>query len=373
MAKRSAAAQPGATGDNMGRLGAFGLGILVGLVAVFADRRLGAGRRAEGKAGVALRQPARAPTQISAAGWRAVLRRAWGEFNEDRIPAVAAGGAFYCLLALFPALGVFVSLYGLIADIEQARRQIASLAGVLPAGGVTVLSEQLERLAAAPQASLGFTFLLSLILSVWSSNAGMKALIAGLNVAYEEREKRNFIALNLQSLGFTAAMILFAVLSLAAIGAGPGLLARFGWEAMQWVALLRWPVLLFVVVALLSVLYRYAPSREHARWRWITPGGVVAGLAWMIMSVGFSIYVGNFGHYDRTYGSLGAVVGFMTWIWLSLIVVLAGAELNAELEAQTSVDTTTGPPQPAGLRGAAVTDGARTRRTGPSGGGLRSR
>jgi membrane protein len=258
------------------------------------------------------------------------------EFNQDHIPAVAAGATFYSLLALFPALGVFVSLYGLFADIARARAQVVALRGFLPEGGVTVLTQQIDRLAALPLHNLGLTFAVSLLLSIWSSNAGMKALIAGLNVAYEQEERRTFVALNLQSLAFTAGGIVLAILGTMAIGATPSLLRLLRLSLLAALGWLRWPLLLIGIVASISVLYRYGPSGRRARWRWVTPGGLFAGLGWVAMSFAFSIYVNNFGSYDKTYGSLGAVVGFMTWIWLTLTVVLAGAELNCELERQVS-------------------------------------
>ncbi|HEX4713253.1 YihY/virulence factor BrkB family protein [Phenylobacterium sp.] len=342
----------------MDSLTLFAMGALVGLTVSLLDRRMfGAGAPPTSTRDGG--ESARAPTEISGAGWRKVALRTWREFSEDRIPAVAAGATFYGLLALFPAVGAFVSLYGLFANVEEARRQIASLRGILPEGAIIVLGEQMTRLAAMPHSGLGATFLVSLLLSLWSSNAGVKALIGGLNVAYEERERRDFLQLNLVSLSFTAGAVVFAMLAAAAVGGAPATLARLGWSGFEVASVLRWPALLVVAMGLLSVLYRYAPSRAHARWRWVTPGGVCAAIGWLAMSLGYSDYVANFGHFDRTYGSLGAVVGFMTWIWLSLIVVLFGAELNAELEQQTKVDTTTGAAKPPGARGAAVADGAR--------------
>jgi membrane protein len=271
---------------------------------------------------------------IEGHGWWAIARRTWAEFTDDRIPTVAAGSTFYALLALFPALGLFVSLYGLFGDIGAAQQQIADLQGLLPAGGVKVLSEQITRLAAVPHGSLGLTFALSLVLSVWSSNAGTKALIAGLNIAYEVRERRNFLRLNLVSLGFTAGGIASSVAGLATVVAVPSLLARLGLGDLAGGSAWRWPVMLAVMVAVLSGLYRFAPDHKHPRWRWVTPGGVLAAALWGAMSAAFSFYVGHWGHYDRTYGSLGALAGFMTWIWLSLIVVLLGAELNCELDRE---------------------------------------
>jgi membrane protein len=299
---------------------------------------------------------ASSPLRISRRGWMDVLGHTIREFIDDLIPAVAAGATFYALLALFPALAAFVSLYGLVADVDEARHQISSLSNVLPGGAISILDQQLARLGASSHRSLGLAFAGGLLFSIASANAGMKAFIGGLNIAYEEHEKRNFIKLNLVSLAFTVGAIVFAVIAFAAIVAAPDLLRHLGLGRVAVTSLLKWPLLLVVVTGLFSLLYRFGPSREHARWRWITPGGLVAAVGWLTMSVLFSWYVANFGHYDRTYGSLGAVIGFMTWIWLSLIVILFGAELNSELELQTDVDTTTGPPEPPGRRGAFVAD-----------------
>jgi membrane protein len=309
---------------------ALSIGVLIGMATVFADsatREL---------FGWTKPKPASSPTDLSRRGWMAIVRRTFKEFNEDRIPAVAAGSAFFAILSIFPALAVFVSLYGLVGDLGAAQHQIAALQGVLPAGGVTVIGDQMTRLAATPRADLGVTFFVSLLVSVWSANAGMKGLIAGLNVAYEVPERRNFFVLNLVSLLFTSGAILFAIVSMAVIVAVPGVLAWLHLQELQGISLLRWPVMLVVTAFLLSVLYRYGPSRRGARWRWITPGGVLAAVLWMAMSLAFSAYVGRFGNYDKTYGSLGAIVGFMTWIWLSLIVVLLGAEFNAEIEREAA-------------------------------------
>jgi membrane protein len=311
----------------MDRLSTLSVGVMLGgLATVGLDALLR--RLQRGPSGVQVGSPA----DVTPGGWKAIARRTVAEFNDDHIPAVAASSTFFSLLALFPALGVFVSLYGLVGDIQGAERQIAGLHGVLPEGGITVLSEQITRLATTSHASLGLTFVISLLLSVWSANAGMKGLIAGLNVAYELREQRNFFMLNLVSLGFTAGAILFALVGMAAIVAVPEVLALAHLEISPQASILRWPLLVVVTAALLSVVYRFGPSRHGARWRWITPGGVLAAVLWMVMSLGFSAYVGRFGHYDKTYGSLGAIVGFMTWIWLSLTIVLLGAEFNCEME-----------------------------------------
>jgi membrane protein len=262
--------------------------------------------------------------------WSAIVPSAWKEFNSDQIPTVAAGVTFYALLALFPGMGAFVSLYGLVANVGDAERQVAALHGLLPGGAISVIGDQLARVIRTDHASLGLTFAASLAFSLWSANAGMKALIAGLDVAYEVKERRGFFTLNAISLTFTLGAILFAMAAVSAVVAAPAVLRRLGIDGAA--AVLRWPAMLIVVTALISLLFRFGPCRPLALWRWVTPGSAVAAFGWMLMSVMFSWYVGNFGHYDRTYGSLGAMIGFMTWIWLSLMVVLLGAELNCEME-----------------------------------------
>lgn len=308
------------------RTTALGVGMLLGLSTVVLDRLRSGARPSP--------YPEAAAKPASDGSLMSIARRTLAEFSEDRIPAVAAGATFYVLLALFPALGVFVSLYGLLADVGEAQRQIANLHGILPEGGITVLSEQITRLAAVPSSKLGLTFVVSLLLSIWSSNAGMKAVIAGLNIAYEEKERRNFVKLNLVSLAFTAGFIVFSVLAIATVVAVPELMASVGLGGLTGASLLRWPLMLVVTAGLLSVVYRFAPSHERPVWRWVTPGGLLAAVLWALMSAAFSFYVGHWGHYDKTYGSLGALAGFLTWIWLSLMVVLLGAELNCELDKQ---------------------------------------
>jgi membrane protein len=314
--------------------GLFAAGMVAGLgLSRFTPRRHKAAARAT-PAAIAPTTPKPQPS-----GWRTLLVRGVREFSKDRIPAQAAAVTFYVLLALFPALSAFASIYGLFADVDDARRLLSQLNGLLPGGALSVLSDQLVRLAAADNGKLGVAFAVSLLVSVWSANAGIKALFAGLNVAYEARERRRFIQLNLISLAFTAGAIILAVIAIAAMVAAPATLARFGYAGFEGAAILRWPAFLILATVLFSLLYRFGPCLGDPHWRWITPGGVLAAVGWMAMSILFSFYVANFGHYDRTYGSLGAIVGFLTWIWLSLMVVLFGAELNSEIEkAQRPLD-----------------------------------
>jgi len=297
------------------------------------------------------------PREIPLRGWRDILWRTWKESDEDQIVNVSAGVAFFGVLALFPGMAAFVSLYGLFANVGDAQKQLAALTGVLPADSLTLIGKEMTRIAEAKTASLSLTFVLSFLLSIWSANAGIKSLFTGLNVAYEEREKRGFLRLNLISLAFTLAVLAFLALAMAAMVAAPVAIETLHLDpGSRILAALRWPVLLLVTMGALSLLYRFGPSREHPRWRWVTTGGLVAALGWLVVSLLFSWYVGAFAHYDVTYGSIGAVVGFMTWMWLTVTVILLGAELNAEVEHQTALDTTTGAPLPMGLRGAEMAD-----------------
>jgi membrane protein len=311
----------------------FAIGLFVGLAAPLADRYLARRTGPKGGPGLSGAAPA-TPLQIDPVGWRQILGRTVKAFNTDQIPAVAAGAAFFILLALFPAVGAFVSLYGLFGDVAAAQHQLAAMSGLLPDGAISVIGDQIARLIAIDHGKLGLTFVLGLLVSIWSANAGVKALISGLNAAYESPESRGFIALNLLSLGFTFGAVILAVAMTWAMVEAPATLTTLGLGRLMALTGLRWPILLLVTLAVLSVFYRFAPCRRQAHWRWITPGGLAAALAWMAMSLLFSWYVGNFGHYNQTYGSLGAVVGFMTWIWLSVTVLLFGAELNAEIEKQ---------------------------------------
>ena len=297
------------------------------------------------------------PGEIPAPGWWDIAVRVYQEFNKDRVLSVAAGVTFYSLLSLFPAIAALVSCYGLVADVSTINVHLAALQGVLPSGAIEIIGEQVKRIAAKGGGTLGLTFFTSLTLSLWSANAAMKAMFDALNVVYEEEEKRNFFWLNVRSLTFTAGALLFIILALTAIVVLPVVFNFLGLgDGARLIAMARWPALLLVLLGGLAVLYRYGPSRERARWRWVGAGSVVAGFLWLIASILFSWYVASFGNYNETYGSLGAVIGFMTWIWISATIVLLGGEINAEIEHQTARDSTTRPTQPLGQRGARMAD-----------------
>lgn len=321
-------------------MGSFSLGVIVGLCLAVADRLAAAERRDRAPSPPVGRATGRSvgvyPSQLSLSQWRRVVVRSFKDFGRDRIAQSAAGVTFYTLLSLFPAISAFVSLYGLVANAADARGQIQKLEGLLPGGGVSVLSSEIQRLTSTDHGALGFAFVVSIAVSIWSASSGVKALIDGLNVAFERTESRSFVRLTLLSLGFTLGAIAVAGAGLAVTVAAPALFSALPIAAAKTFSLLRWPALLVAAGLAISVLYRFGPDRPNARWRWITPGSCVAAVGWIVMSGAFSWYVANFGHYNKTYGSLGAIVGFLTWIWLSLMVVLYGAELNDEIEKEAN-------------------------------------
>jgi membrane protein len=298
------------------------------------------------------------PAEIPAPGWKEIAWRVWGRIGEDRILVIAAGTVFYGILALFPAIAAFVSLYGLFASPADIAGKLDSMASVLPGGAISVVGDQMTRVATTSTGSLGLSAIVGLVIALWSANAGTKAVYDGLNVAYHEKEKRGFVSLNVSSLIFTICMLAFAIVALAAIAVVPNIVGRLGLgEGGKWLVTIgQWPVLLILVSLVIACLYRFGPSRDKPKWRWITPGSIFAAVVWLIASLAFSYYAANFGSYNATYGSLGAIIGFMTWMWISSIVVFLGGMLNAEIEQQTDKDTTVGAPRPMGARGAYVAD-----------------
>jgi membrane protein len=306
----------------------------------------GRGRRAE------------APRDIPARGWKDILRRTKDEIVADRVTMIAAGATFYLLLALFPALAAFVSIYGFVADPVTIADHIAFLGTFLPRGGVELIGEQLKRLTQQPPESLSIGFIGGLLFALWSANNGIKTLFEAMNVAYDESEKRGFIKLNLITLGITFGALVLGVVMISAVGIVPAILGllNLGQATEILISLLRWPVLLIVVFAAIVFLYRFGPSRERAQWRWLSWGSAATTVIWMITSILFSAYLTNIADYNATYGSLGALIGFMMWTWISVTILIAGAELNAEMEHQTARDTTTGEERPMGARGAVMAD-----------------
>ena len=272
---------------------------------------------------------------------------------------VAAGVTFYALLALFPAIAAVVALYGLFTDATAITNHLNLLAGFLPSGALDVIGDQVKLLTAQDQSTLSYTFMGTLALSLWGANAATKAIFDALNIIYKEREKRGFIQLTLRSLAFTLGGILIVLSAIGGIVVVPVALKVLGFpdgSTAYLLSLMRWPLLFVAILFALACLYRFGPSRERPLWRWVTWGSAVAAGIWIGGSLLLSWYVANFGSYNATYGSLGAIIGFLIWMWLSIIIVLSGAEINAETEHQTVRDSTVGDRKPMGARGAKMAD-----------------
>jgi membrane protein len=301
---------------------------------------------------------ARAPHHIPWRGWKDILVRTYYEIQEDRLFALAAGVVFYSLLALFPAIAAGVSVYALFANAATINNHLSIAADIVPPSSIELLSSEISRIAAKSDGKLTYGFLFALAVALWSANAGMKSIFDALNVIYDEEEKRGIIGLNAESLFFTICAIAGAGLAIAVVVVFPLLLAAFGLTTLDApiIAYLRWPLMFVLMIIGLSVLYRFGPSRRRAKWRWLTVGSVFASLAWLAVSALFSWYLGNFANYNATYGALGAVIGLMMWMWLTTLMVLIGAELNSEIEHQTSIDSTVGGEKPLGARGAVMAD-----------------
>lgn len=301
---------------------------------------------------------AESPGEIPAKGLRDVFWRVVDAVIVDRVTLIAAGVTYFLLLSLFPALGALVALYGFVADPTTIMGHIGFLASIFPPGSFDLILDQLTSLTQQKPSALSFAFVTGLVIALWSANSGMKALFDAMNVAYQEAEKRSFVRLNLLSLAFTFGALLIAIVLIAAIGLVPAALAYFWLD--RWQELLarfaRWPFILVFVGCGIAVIYRYGPSREQAKVRWLSWGVVFSTILWLAASIMFSFYLENFANYNATYGTLGALIGLMVWLWISVIILIVGAELNAELEHQTVRDSTTGPPEPMGARGAFVAD-----------------
>ena len=301
---------------------------------------------------------ARDPSEIPAKGWKDILLRVYGNISDHRVLALAAGMTFYSLLAIFPALAALVAVYGLFADPGAIAAHLNEVSGFIPSGALDVARDQLTRVASKGEATLGVTFAIGLAVSLWSANAAMKSLFDTLNIVYAEQEKRGFIKLNAISLTFTAGAVAFILIAIAAVAVLPVALTYMGLTNFTDLLLriARWPALALGLAFALALIYRFGPSRAARS------GDGLHGAVSQQRCCGsqdrrlFSFYAANFGNFNATYGSLGAVIGFMTWLWISAIVILLGAELNAEIEHQTARDTTTGHPKPLGTRGAHMAD-----------------
>jgi membrane protein len=296
------------------------------------------------------------PQQIPPKGWKDIARRTAKEVKQDQVPLLAAGVAFYALLSLFPAIIAAVSIYGLVADPETVRGQLDRLTQLLSPDTASILGQQIRQVTAGAGGALGLATVLGILTALWSASSGMKALITGVNMAYDETETRKFVKLRGLALLLTlGAMVLMGV-ALVLIVAFPALTNDWP-TALRWTAsILRWLLLAALLIVGLAVLYRYAPDRDEPRWSWVSWGSGIATVLWVLASIGFSFYVSLFGNYNKTYGALAGIIILLFWLYLSAFVVLLGAELNAEMELQTARDTTAGPERPMGERDAHAAD-----------------
>lgn len=302
------------------------------------------------------------PSEVPKKGWVQIAKRAWAEAKADQVPLLAAGVAFYAFLSIFPALIALVMLYGLVADPATVTRQVESVTSALPQAG-DLVSSQMQELTATSPSTLGFGLVAALALALWSASNGVGNMITAINVAYDEEETRGFIKRKLLALLLTLGAIVFVVVAIGLIAVAPVVLDAIGLSAVATVLVQvgRWLLLVVAVAVALAVLYRFAPDRDAPQFRWVSVGAVIATVLWILVSVGFSLYV-SLGGYGKSYGSLAGVVVLLFWLWLSSYAILLGAEANAEAEQQTEKDTTRGPEQPLGRRGAVKADS-------PAGGG----
>jgi membrane protein len=298
------------------------------------------------------------PQDIPPAGWKDILWRSWNEISDNNIFLAAGGVTYAVLLALFPALAAFVSLYGLLMDPAQIEKQVSAMGAVLPGEMQRLLGQELQRLVSTSHGALGFGAVLGLLFALWSASRGMSGLMSALDIAYEEKERRSFWRFNMIAFGMTFLFIMGGIIAIALVAGLPTVVQFMGLGGpIKWLLLLvQWPVLIVLWLAGLAALYRYAPDRREPQWRWVSPGAICATALWIIASVAFTVYAANFSSYDGTYGSLGSVIVLLTWLYLTAFVVLLGAVINAQAERQTDQDSTTGPVMPIGARGARAAD-----------------
>ncbi|MBJ7408794.1 MAG: YihY/virulence factor BrkB family protein [Phenylobacterium sp.] len=276
------------------------------------------------------------PRGTPSTAWDIALRT-WKAFFDDQMPMIAAGVTFYTLLAIFPGVAAFVAIWGLFADVTQAQQHLQRLSGLLPGEAITLIGAQMANVSGAGHSGLSLAAVTGLVVSLWSANGAMMAVITGLNFAYGETESRRYRRKLLVSFGFTFGFLAFVMIVASVLVAQAATEAFARREAAILFALIAWPLLFVLFVSGLALLYRYGPSRRPARWRWLSGGGAIAGALWLAASAGFSLYVGAFGDYNRIYGPLGATIAFMTWTWVSSMAILLGAVLNAEMNPATRV------------------------------------
>jgi membrane protein len=296
------------------------------------------------------------PQQIPPRGWKEIALRLKTEVKQDQVPLLAAGVAFYALLSLFPAIIAGVSIYGLVANPDTVRNQIQRLTQLLSPQTADILGEQIKQITASAGGALGVATVLGILTALWSASSGMKALVTGVNMAYDETETRKFLKLRGLALLLTLGAMVLMGIALVLIVVFPAVTKDWA-TALRWTAAAaRFVLLAALLIVGLAVLYRYAPDRDEPKWSWVSWGSGIATLLWVVASLAFSFYVGHFGNYNKTYGALAGIIILLFWLWLTAFMVLVGAELNTEMELQTARDTTAGPDRPMGERDAHAAD-----------------
>ena len=285
------------------------------------------------------RDPTAHPADIEAPGWIATLKRVYGEIGEDHVGLIAAGCAFYGLLAIFPGIVAVLAIAGLVTEPSTLVSQLETLAAMLPQQAAEIVIGQATEVAGSRDGGLSLAATLGIVIAVWSSSKAIQSIMEGLNVAFETTETRGFIRLTLTRILLTLGLMAGFFLTALILAGLPALLAFLPWSgaAEMVVTVLRWPLIIGLVVTGLAILYRYGPDRDVA-WRWVTPGAGLAAVVWAVGSFAFAVYVRNFGSYNETFGTLGGVVILLTWLWLSAFIVMMGAEFDSEMERQAKID-----------------------------------
>ena len=295
--------------------------------------------------------------------WTDIAARTYKRSWDDNVALVSAGVAFYAFFALLSLLGLIVLSYGTVADPHDVIAQVHALTAVLPRDVSTVIGDQLMNAVKASQGTKGLGILLTFLVAVYGGTNGAVSIITALNIAYEEKEKRSLVRFYLLAIMMTFGALLMSLIAIAAV-ALVGALQKFLPQASDATVIagkaVGYLLVTLFAAAIAAALYRFGPSREHARWRWITPGSLFAAVALLLLTIAFGFYVSRFTNYSRSYGSLGAVVALLTWMYLTAYAFIFGAELNSEIEHQTAKDSTTGRPRPLGERGAWAADNVAT-------------
>jgi len=299
-----------------------------------------------------------APWQITARGWGDILYRVWKDTGKKNLSLVAAGVTYYLLMALFPALAALVSVYGLIADPAEMTKRVQSLSGMLPPSTVNLIGDELQQLVSASNRSLGLGAVVGIVIALWSGVRGMTGMMTALNIAYAQEERRGFLRFNITALALTVVVMVSGLIALAFVAGLPAVLNGAGLRGPgRWIGLVvEWPILIVFVMGMVALIYRYGPDRSVPKWKWASPGVIAATILWIVGSILFTVYVYHFGNYNKTYGSLSALLILLIWMWLSAFAVLFGAEINGEAERQTRRDTTVGTSSPIGRHGSEDAD-----------------